>query len=257
MEAGHRWDAATYHRASDVQEARTVALLERIELRGDETVLDAGCGSGRATERILERLPGGRVIAVDSSPEMVEHARRTLGDRATVLRADLTELELDEPVDVVVSNAAFHWVLDHERLFAHLYEALQPGGTLIASYGGTGNLDGFLALAATAAAEPEFAPHLAGYEPAWCFRGAEETEAILRAAGFSEVSAALDSLEEQPLDPAGYARTAPLLCYLQLLPPELHDSFVERVIERCGTPMRIDHVRLTIEARRPRTDQGP
>jgi trans-aconitate 2-methyltransferase len=182
---------------------------------------------------------------------MVEHARRTLGDRATVLRADLTELELDEPVDVVVSNAALHWVLDQERLFARLHAALRPGGALLASYGGTGNLDGFLAIAASVASEPQFAPHLEGYEHGWRFRGAAETEAVLLAAGFSDVSAALDPIEERPADPAGYARTAPLLCYLEALPPELHDDYVDRVIARCGEPMTIDHVRLTIEARRP------
>jgi trans-aconitate 2-methyltransferase len=255
MEAQRRWDAATYHRASDVQEARAEELLEHLHLRGDETVLDAGCGSGRATERLLERLPRGRVIAVDFSPAMVEHARATLGDRATVLHSDLTELELEQPVDVVFSNAVFHWVLDQDLLYARMFALLRPGGTLLASCGGTGNLDGFLEIAAGVSAVAPFDRYLAGYTPGWRFPGAEETEVRLRAAGFADVRASLDSVVEFPLDPGGYARTAPLLCHLELLPRELHDDFVAEVIRRCGSPMQIDHVRLRIEARRPgRTD---
>ncbi len=180
MEAQRRWDAATYHSASDVQEARLESLLDALSLSGDESVLDAGCGTGRGTLRILERVPRGRVIAVDSNPQMVEHARRTLGDRVTVLLADLTALDLDEQVDAVISNAVFHWVIDQDRLFSRMHAALRPGGTLIAGYGGCGNLGGFLAIAASVAAEEPFAPYLRDYEPAWRFRGPEEAAASCR-----------------------------------------------------------------------------
>src|SRR5512133_4117223 len=111
------WDAATYDRVADPQEEWGREVLARLELAGDETVLDAGCGSGRVTKLLLERLPHGHVVAVDSAPSMVEHARRALGDRATVLRASLTELTLNEPVDAAFSNAVFHWIADHDRLF--------------------------------------------------------------------------------------------------------------------------------------------
>ena len=113
------WDGASYDRISAPQEALGRAVLARMDLRGDETVLDAGCGSGRVTEALLERLPRGRVIAVDASPSMVEQARRRLGDRAVEIRQmDLLELELAQPVDAILSTATFHWVLDHAALFA-------------------------------------------------------------------------------------------------------------------------------------------
>src|SRR3954454_20489704 len=120
-----RWDADTYHRVSDVQRSWAVQVLDRLPLRGDETVLDAGCGSGAATAMLLERLPRGHVAAVDASEEMVRHAREALGDRATVLRADLAQLALDEPVDAVFSNAVFHWVPDHDALFRSLRAVLR------------------------------------------------------------------------------------------------------------------------------------
>jgi SAM-dependent methyltransferase len=112
------WDAATYDRVSapQVEWARTV--LERLPLEGHETVLDAGCGSGRVTRMLLERLPRGHVVAVDSTPSMVEHARTALDPaRTTVFACDLTELTLDAPVDAAFSNAVFHWIADHDALF--------------------------------------------------------------------------------------------------------------------------------------------
>ncbi len=135
------WDAATYHRISEPQVTWGRRVLERLPLRGDETVLDAGCGSGRVTLLLLDRLPRGRVVAVDSSESMVEHAREALdGERVTVFRADLAELELDEPVDAVFSNAVFHWIPDHDRLFERMHAALRPGGRLMAQCGAEGNV---------------------------------------------------------------------------------------------------------------------
>jgi trans-aconitate 2-methyltransferase len=250
MEARHGWDAAAYHRASDVQEERARRLLELLPLRGDEVVLDAGCGSGRVTEMLVERLPQGRVIGVDSSEEMVEHARSLLGEWATVMQADLTELELDSPVDAVFSNFVFHWIRDQERLFARLHDVLRPGGILVASSGAPGNLGRFFETVATVAAEPPFEPYLADFEAPWQFRTAEETEQLMGGAGFTGIEISVEMKEQFPEDPAGYARTAPLLCHLALLPEELHDRFVEEVISRCDVPMRIDHVHLMIRARR-------
>ena len=90
-------------------------MLERLPLRGDETVLDAGCGTGRVTALLLERLPDGHVVAVDSAPSMVEHAREALGRaRDGLLAPTSPSSSLDEPVDAVFSNAVFHWVADHD-----------------------------------------------------------------------------------------------------------------------------------------------
>jgi trans-aconitate 2-methyltransferase len=245
------WDAATYERASDVQEAWAEGVLDRLPLRGDETVLDAGCGSGRVTKMLLERLPRGRVIAVDASEEMVEHARRALPERVTVLCSDLTDVELDEPVDAVFSNAVFHWVLDQDRLFARIHAALRPGGVLVAGCGGEGNVERFLATVDRISTKPPFERHLADLERAWRFPGDEETKARLRAAGFAQIRAWLEPSDVTPRDPAGFLRGAPLRCHLQRLPDDLQEPFVQEVLRQCGEPLRLDYRRLQIEARRP------
>ena len=128
MQPPRDWDAATYHRVSAPHEEWARSILDRLELSGDERVLDAGCGSGRVTSMLIERLPAGSVVAVDGSPSMVEEARSVLRPRGRgAVVADLTELELDEPVDAVFSNAVFHWVLDHDALFRSLRGRAQAG----------------------------------------------------------------------------------------------------------------------------------
>ena len=129
-QAPRDWDAATYDRLSDPQVAMALPVLDRLDLRGDETVLDAGCGSGRVTEMLLERLPNGHVIAVDAAPSMVEEARAALGDRATVFQSDLQELTVPEPVDAAFSNAVFIAVTSASAL---LRTTSRPGVSTSAS----------------------------------------------------------------------------------------------------------------------------
>jgi trans-aconitate 2-methyltransferase len=244
------WDAATYDRVSAPQVEWAERVLERLPLRGDETVLDAGCGSGRVTRMLLGRLPRGRVVAVDSAESMVEHARAALDPgRATVFRADLTELVLDEPVDAAFSNAVFHWIADHDALFARLYDALRPGGRLVAQCGGKGNVARFHAAARAVAEQEPYAEHLADWRGPWNFAGAEETAGRLERAGFGEIETWLEPYPVTPPDPTGFLRTVCLGPHLEQLPDDLRAGFVEAVRDRCGR--ELDYVRLNIGAKKP------
>jgi trans-aconitate 2-methyltransferase len=199
---------------------------------------------------LLERLPRGRVVAVDSAESMVEHARQALDPgRATLFQADLTELRLDEPVDAAFSNAVFHWILDHDALFARLHEALRPGGRLVAQCGGKGNVERFHAAATEVAAEQPYVEYLAGWKGPWHFAGAEETAERLDRAGFTEVETWLEPYPVTPPDPTGFLRTVCLGPHLEQLPEELRGGFVEAVRERCGS--ELDYVRLNIDAKKP------
>lgn len=245
------WDAGSYDRVSDPQVEMARPVLDRLPLRGDETVLDAGCGSGRVTSLLLERLPDGHVVGVDSAPSMIEHAREALpGDRVTLLCQSLTELQLEEPVDAVFSNAVFHWIGDHPRLFQHLHAALEPGGRLVAQCGGKGNIDAFRRLAKEIAAEPPYEEHMRDFHGPWNYASPQDTEARLRAAGFDEIRCWLQPWPVEPPDPVEFASTVCLGNHLQELPEELRRSFAEEVVRRSGEPLVLDYVRLNIDARR-------
>jgi len=247
--AGPRdWDAAVYDRVSQPQAEWAQDVLARLPLEGDETVLDAGCGTGSVTADLLQRVPRGRVIAVDASPSMVERARERLGAGADVRLADLVDLRLDERVDVVFSNAVFHWIADHERLFARLHATLAPGGRLVAQCGGLGNVAALGGAIGRAAARPQFAPHLAGFEGMWNFAGPEETSERLSRAGFTDVRCWLEPKHVRPDRPHDYLVAVTLGPHLARMPGELRDPFVDAVAAEAGEPLELDYVRLNIAA---------
>jgi trans-aconitate 2-methyltransferase len=245
------WDAAAYDRVSDHQEEWSRAVIDRLELSGDETVLDAGCGSGRVTRLLLERLPDGGVIGVDASPSMIAMAREALGDDAELIVSDLIELQLDEPVDAVFSNATFHWILDHRRLFERLHAALRAGGALEAQCGGIGNLDEFLNALENVNGDERFATYLRGIASTWNFASPGDTELRLESAGFESARCWLEERLEKPREPREFLRTVCLGPHLDRLPPALHDTYLDAVLEVVPRPLSLDYVRLNISARRP------
>jgi trans-aconitate 2-methyltransferase len=252
MNTGAReWDAETYDAVSDPQFEWGMEVLERLELRGDEVAVDGGCGTGRVTAELVERLPGGRVIAVDGSEAMVAKAREGLGDRADYLVSDLVELELDEPVDLVFSTATFHWIGDHDRLFGRLRDALKPGGRLVAQCGGQGNVAAHTKAIGTVAADPNFGQHLSGAKAPWNFASPEETDLRLRAAGFTDTRCWLEPKPVQPARPLEFISTVTLGPILDQLPPEKRQVFAEAVLAEEGDPLVLEYVRLNIEATVP------
>jgi trans-aconitate 2-methyltransferase len=249
MNTGAReWDAATYDEVSDPQFSWGTEVLQRLELRGDETVVDAGCGSGRVTEELLERLPQGRVIAVDGSAAMVEKAKERLGDRADYLVADLVELQLPEPADLVFSTATFHWIGDHDRLFRQMRSVLLPGGRLVAQCGGKGNVAAHAEAIAAVAADPEYGQHLSRARGHWNFASPEETEQRLAAAGFAAGRCWLQPKPVQPARPLEFISTVTLGPILDQLPEEKRRPFAEAVLARHERPLVLDYVRLNVEA---------
>jgi trans-aconitate 2-methyltransferase len=249
MNTGPReWDAQTYDRVSDPQYEWGLEVLGRLELRGDEYVMDAGCGSGRVTAKLLEKLPDGRVLCVDASESMIGAAREALGDRAAYLVADLAELEVSEPVDATFSTATFHWLPDHDRLFSALHTAIRPGGRLVAQCGGAGNVAQHAQSIVAVATRPEFADHFQDMSIMWNFATPEETEERLSRAGFDQVRCWLENKPVQPEDPYAFTTTVTMGPHLARLPDEKRRPFAEAVLELEDDPLTLDYVRLNIDA---------
>jgi len=240
------------------------AVLDRLELRGDETVLDAGCGSGRLTKQLIERVPRGKVIAVDVSDSMVAAARERLGPDADVRRMDLLELEVGEPVDAIFSTATFHWIADHDALFRRLHRVLSddleshrplPGrrasrkaGRLVAQCGGEGNITTLRGRAGAVMDREPYAQHFATFQPPWNYAGAADTEARLRAAGFGEARCWLHPAPTQPEQPCEFLSTIVLGPHVQHLPEPLREPFMDEVMAELEEPVVVDYVRLNIDA---------
>lgn len=243
------WDASTYDRVADPQARWGGAVLDRLVLTGSETVLDAGCGTGRVTEVLRARLPQGHVVALDASRAMLQEARARLGaaGRVSFVATDLLDLRPEllgehAPVDAVLSTATFHWVTDHDRLFGNLAATLRPGGRLVAQCGGEGNIAGLLAAVRSLGVDRV---------GTWHYASPEATTRRLHAAGFVDVRVWTHA------EPTAFEPGEPLLDFLEAvclrehvatLPPDRRRPFVAAVAAAMPEPV-IDYVRLDIDAR--------
>lgn len=260
-DAPREWNATSYHQVSAPQTSWGHRVLARLTLEGDERVLDAGCGSGRLTAALAERLPRGHVVALDRSWNMLTVARTNLrpvfGPRVSFVQAALPELPMAGGADVVFSTATFHWIDDHAALFANIHRALVPGGRLHAQCGGGPNLAAAHALAEQVMHEAPFAEYFADWTGVWQFASAEDTAARLAAAGFVDIDAHLEAALTTLASADDYRAFVTTVIYhphLAKLPDTLHGPFIDAVTARAGAtspPFTLDYWRLNMTAGRP------
>jgi len=254
------WSASLYHQISDPQFRWGQAVLARLPLHGHETVLDAGCGTGRLTALLLERLPHGRVVALDRSVAMLSEAQQHLapyGDRVSFVQADLQTYVHATPIDAIFSTATFHWVTDHPQLFRNLHTMLNPGGHLIAQCGGGPNLARFLGDTQHVMASAEFASAFAGWAGPWEFADAAVTARRLEAAGLTNVTTDTEA------ETADFPDEAAFRAFIQSVILRDHVTrltgavkqrqFLDAVVARAAhyePPYRLDYWRLNMQGQR-------
>jgi trans-aconitate 2-methyltransferase len=259
------WNAERYHQVSRPHEDWAVRVLDRVPTSGIAVAIDAGCGTGKITRALLERLPAAVVHAVDVSPAMLAVAERelalTYGDRVRFHAADVARLtpeEIGDRVDLVFSTATFHWIKDHAALFRRIFALLNPGGFLIAQCGGGPNIARLRERAERLMRSPEYAPWFADWQDTWYFAGAEETAARLAEAGFAGIETSVEFHPALMPDAAAFhefVTTVILRDQLARLPDdERRDSFVDTLTELAAgddPPIELDYWRLNMRATRP------
>jgi trans-aconitate 2-methyltransferase len=257
------WNSEAYHRLSRPQFEWGVKVLDRLPLRGDETVGDAGCGTGKVTGKLLERLPGGHVVAMDLSENMLRSARDHLAakfdGRVFFIAADLHDVPLDGALDGIFSTAAFHWVPDHDRLFRSLLRALKPGGWLEAQCGGGPNLARLRERTVALMSRSDFAQFFEGWSPTWQYPDDLTTAKRMRSAGFAEVRTWLEEMPT-PLPDADvykeFLATVTLHRHIARIPdPALRDRFLDELGRQAAAddpPFLLDYWRLNLSAQKPK-----
>jgi trans-aconitate 2-methyltransferase len=256
------WDAAAYHRLSGPQVSWGKKVLAGLRLRGDEFLLDAGCGTGRLTAELLQDLPLGKVVGIDLSENMLatarDHLRAQFGARVYFVAADLHNLPFEHAFDGIFSTAAFHWVPDHLRLFRSLFGVLQPGGWLRAQCGGGPNLARLRERMDALMAAPKYAQFLARFRNPWVYNDAGTAADLLRQAGFVEVETNLEpalTVLENLESYSEFVRTAILRRHLEEIPdPALRAEFVAELARRAALddpPFSLDYWRLNLSGRVP------
>jgi trans-aconitate 2-methyltransferase len=255
------WNADVYEKIGTPMRQWAQQVIDDLDLKGDETVLDAGCGSGSVTLDLWRKLPNGKIYAVDSSPQMIERLKRTLEERKIdniiPMQADLTKLQLNEQVDVVFSNAVFHWIPDDDGLFGSLARATKSGGRLRAQCGGGANIRKLMTCTREIESRAPYNQYLRGRAEPRKYRSNEQAKQALERNGWRQVRAetfaSLVAFEDED-HAVLYLRTIILQPQVAALPENLSDRFLRDVIAeveaRHGKPFVADYVRLDLWATR-------
>ncbi len=235
------WDPDRYDALPLPHEEWGRGVVAKLNLSGDETLVDAGCGSGRDAALALSLLPAGRIIGLDASPTMRTacEQRFAVSSQVDVRAADLMEpwpVESDS-VDAVMSVAAFHWLPQPERAWTQVARVLRPGGRIRLDAGGEGNISRLLAAVDEVGASTLL--------PTWHYAGVEETLGYLEAAGLVPIDVRLR------IAPAFFDTNEVYLEYLKdVVLHHLSDKqriqVADIMADRC-----VDYVRLEVSAEKP------
>ncbi len=262
---GYRWDAEQYARNSSVQFQWALELIGKLGLRGDEHVLDIGCGDGKVTAELARRTPRGEVVGVDSSRDMIEKARTAYPPSAvpglSFQVMDASALSFEGDFDVAFSNAALHWIKGHHELLRRVARSLRPGGRLLFQMGGRGNGEEVFSVAAEVIRENPWHPYFQDFEFPWGFYGPGEYARWLGEAGLTATRAELiprDMRQKGREGLLGWVRTT-WMPYTERLPAELREPFLAEAVDRylAAYPLTqqgeaiVRMVRLEVEATKP------
>jgi len=235
---GYRWDAEEYTRNSAAQFQWAQELIGKLELHGDERILDVGCGDGKVTAELARRAPRGEVVGVDSSDDMVKKARAAFPASSNpglaFLQMDARELSFPALFDVVFSNAALHWVKDHSSMLRGIAECLKPGGKLLFQMGGKGNGEEVFSVATDIIRRDPWQQYFRGFEFPWGFYGPQEYAGWLARAGLSALRVELiprDMKQDGREGFLGWVKTT-WMPYTERLPADKQDLFLAEVADK-------------------------
>ncbi len=264
--SAYKWDAEGYSRSSSQQKKWGRELIALLDLSAGERVLDIGCGDGLLSVEIAAMVPVGSVVGIDSSEEMIRHARERFPadeyPNVSWKHVDARELDYDREFDLVFSNAVLHWVKDHRPVLAGVARSLVPGGKILFQMGGRGNFEGIVDALKSILSQPEWAQYFAGFSTPYGFYGPEEYLVWLEAAGLEPLRLELvhkDMVQEGREGLAGWIRTT-WLPFTQRVPDALREEFVyafadafveENPPDEHGN-VHAEGVRLEVEAVKPR-----
>ncbi len=257
-----KWNAADYAANSTVQQSWARELIAKLHLRGDEHILDVGCGDGKVTAEIARAVVQGSVTGIDASAEMIAFAKKAFPQKELpnleFQVMDAREIELGKQFDLVFSNAALHWVDNHQKFLQGASAVLKPGGRLVVSCGGKGNAqDVFVALRPELRLK-QWREYFRQMPEPYFFYTPEEYKKWLAKAGFKVQNIQLTPKDATYPGLDGFAtwlRTT-WIPYVQCVPEEAREKFIAAVTERyvakhpldAENKVHVKMVRLEIDA---------
>ena len=261
----YSWDAKDYSKNSQNQYQWAKELIPKLKLQGNEALLDIGCGDGKITAELAKALPSGKVVGIDSSPEMINLARRSFPNEQYPNIAfkviDARNIPFQEEFDIAFSNAALHWIPDQKAVLECVQRSLKPKGRILFQMAGKGNAQAVLSLFDKLLVSPQWRDYFEGFTFPYAFLNPQEYRQLLVQAGLKPVSVELfprDMKFPNVEGMSGWVRTT-WLPFTERIPIEQREGFVKEIVssyiaDHPNDPEGTVHlamVRLEVEAYKP------
>jgi trans-aconitate methyltransferase len=243
VKTGYRFDGKKYEKSSEHQREWGNKLVKELDLKGNETILDLGCGNGLITGELAERVPHGKVVGIDNSPSMIETAKTHKTVNTEFMLLDMNEMNFDNEFDVVFSNATLHWILDHEKLLKKIYRGLKPNGFMRIQFAADGNCSNLIEVLREVMDLPQFSSYFGGFEWPWYMPKIEEYEKLLSRTKFRNYKVWGENADRYFRDEKlmiGWIEQPSIVPFLAVLPENMkklfRDLVVEKMIKRTKQP---------------------
>ena len=228
------FDGEKYKKASRHQKEWGSSLIGELSLRGDEAILDLGCGDGGLTEELAQSVPAGHVLGIDASVGMIETAKKRKRGNLEFLQMDINDIDFENRFDVIFSNAALHWVKDHAKLLNNSLQALKGNGVLLWDFAGEGNCANFYTVVREQMRRKKYEPYFRDYEWPWYMPAKEEYEKLAAAAGFPTYDITEVNRDRYFADADEMIKWIDQPCivpFLSILPDDVSTDFRDDVIQ--------------------------
>ena len=235
------WDGRHYDKFSSHQKEWGNALQRELKVKGNERILDLGCGNGHTTRQLADLVPRGEVVGIDTSAKMLEVAEEKCSLNMRVELADINDLACEAEFDIVFSSAALHWVSDHERLLLNIYKALKPKGYMRVQFAADGNCATLINILREFMALPGYMDEFKNFKWPWFFPKAEEYEELINQLPFIETGVWIennDRLFKTEEEIVAWIDNPSLIPFMQSLSDKVKKKFRDEVVNEMLTRAR-------------------
>lgn len=181
------FDGDKYSIASSHQREWGGKVITELSLNGNERILDLGCGVGALTAQLADLVPHGFVLGIDSSPSMIEAAKKHKKSNLSFSIKDINSLDFFDEFDLVFSNAALHWVKNHDRLLRNVYACLKNHGIIRFDFAAEGNCSFLIKIMHEAIRIHKYAKYFSNFEWPWYMPKVKEYEEFMQRYPFHDI----------------------------------------------------------------------
>ncbi len=231
----YEFDGKLYEKASIFQQEWGNKLISELNLKGNENILDLGCGNGLLTAKLARLVPNGNVIGVDASEGMIEVAKEKEGNNLKFKLMDLNEINLNRQFDFIFSNATLHWIKNHKQLWTNIHKLLNTNGFVRFNFAADGNNSHFIKVIRETIVFEEYKKYFSEFQWPWYMPSVDEYENILKDFAFSELNVWEEDADRFFPDKEAVKRWVDqpgIVPFLEYIPEDKKELFREIVIEQ-------------------------